>query len=155
MPVCLKKSKKCVRFVTSLSSKIQRVNFPANSHIPCRALAVPRHANSHIPCRALAVPRHANSHMPCRAPAVLRQRRVLRKNQRATGKIRTANRGIPHGSQKTTKSGHFANRPSVDINSHIPFCVHAMPLPCYAMALRSPLQSWMVVAQQGHGMVCV
>jgi len=46
-------------------------------------------ADSHIACRAYAVPppgRAVNSHMPCRAPAMLRQCRVLRESPRGSRK---------------------------------------------------------------------
>ena len=35
------------------------------------------------------------------------------------------------------------------------YTYHAVPLPCCAVALRSRLQSGIVEARQGHGMVCV
>ena len=42
-----------------------------------------------------------------------------------------------------------------DISSHISCRAHAMPLPCCAVALKSRIESSMVGARQGHGMVCV
>jgi hypothetical protein len=50
------------------------VTVKADSHIACRANAVP------LPCRAV------NSHMPFRDPAILRQCRVLRESPRGSRK---------------------------------------------------------------------
>ena len=101
--------------------------------------------NSHIQCRAPAVPRRANSHIPCFAPAVLRQCRVLRENPRVAGKIRTANRETPRGSRKKPNLGgsFTGRRETACVNSHIPFLAPAV-------ALTSRKAEW-----QGHGMVCV
>ena len=53
-----------------LPSGMSKAALKANSHIPCRAPAVPCSANSHIPCPAPAVPCCANSHIPCLEPDV-------------------------------------------------------------------------------------
>jgi len=53
---------------------VAMVNLKADSHIACRAYAVP------LPCCAV------NSHIQCRAPAVLRQCRVLRESPRGSRK---------------------------------------------------------------------
>jgi len=51
---------------------MENVSLKANSHIACRAHAVP------LPFRAV------NSHMPCRAPALLRKCRVLGESPRGS-----------------------------------------------------------------------
>jgi hypothetical protein len=85
-------------------------------------------ANSQYPL--VPLPCRANSHMQCCAPAKLRKCRVVRES--------------PRGSRKKPK---LADRPQAVQSSHaMPFC---------AMALRSRLQTGMVGARQGHGVVCV
>jgi hypothetical protein len=109
--------------------------------------------NSHIRCRVPALPCRANSHMPFCASAVLRHRRVIRESPCVDGKIRTVNRGIPHSGRKKPnlrRSPTGRQRRPILIHTY-----HSVPLPCRAVAVRSRLQSGMVEAQQGHGMVCV
>ena len=69
-----------------------------------------------------AVPCHANSHIPCRALAVFRHCRVLRKSPRVAGKIRTGNRKTPRGSRKKPNLGRSSTGrlKTADVNSHIP-----------------------------------
>ena len=86
-------------------------------------------ANSHIPCRATAVPRLTNSHIPCCAPVVLRHCRVLRESPRVAGKIRTANHETPRGSRKkpNVSRSPTGRRETTDVNSQIPCRVAPWP----------------------------
>jgi hypothetical protein len=60
--------------LTCPSSHCLRETLKADSHIACRAHAVP------LPCRSV------NTHMPCHAPALLRQCRVLGESPRGRRK---------------------------------------------------------------------
>ena len=82
--------------------------------------------------------------MTCRAPAMSLPRRVLRESPRLAGKIRTANRETPRGSRKKPYLGRSL------IRTH-----HAVPLSCRTVALKNRLQSGMVGARLGHGIVRV
>jgi hypothetical protein len=81
-------------------------------------------ANSHILCRAPAVPCRANSRMPSSQQCC-----VLRESPRVSGKIRTANREIPRGIRKKPTLGRLsiARRETTDVNLHAP--CRAMPWP--------------------------
>ena len=72
--------------------------------------------------------------MPCRAPAVFRQCRVLRASPRATEKVRTANRGSPHGSRKKPNLGRYT--------------YNAVPMPFCIVALRRLKAAW---SEHGRG----
>jgi len=63
-----------VQFYERLVRLLTLFILKADSHIACRAHAVP------LPCCAV------NSHMPYRAPALLRQCRVLRESPRGSRK---------------------------------------------------------------------
>jgi len=64
----------CVSRIKYRRKLIKPGYFKTDSHVACRAHAVP------LPCRA------TNSHMPCRPPALLRQCRVLRESPRGSRK---------------------------------------------------------------------
>ena len=59
-------------------------------------------------------------------------------------KIRTANRETPRNSRKEPNLGQT-----------LIYTYHAVSLPCFAVDLRNRLQSGMVGARRGHGIVCV
>jgi hypothetical protein len=109
---------------------IKLVPIRADSHIPCRSLAVLK-ANSHIPCRSLAVLK-ANSHIPCRSLA--------------------ATLPLPcHSPHSRLRA--ISGRPML-IHTY-----HAVPMsfPCRdsAVALRGRFQNGIFVAWRGNGMACV
>jgi hypothetical protein len=81
-PLCLFIQRKIKKIYKS-STPGARWTLKADSHIACRAHAVPLIHTCHVaplPCRAV------NSHVPCRSPAMLRQCRVLRENPRGSRK---------------------------------------------------------------------
>jgi hypothetical protein len=85
-------------------------------------------ANSHIPCRAPAVPCRANSHMPFYAPASLLLCRVLRQSSRIAGKkseLPIVKLRVVVGRNRT-----WANRPqAVDRRPLLIHTYHDVPMP--------------------------
>jgi len=63
-------------------------------------------------------------------------------------------RATPRGIRKNPNAGRSptARLSTADVNSHMPCCAHAEPLPCCAVVLRSRFQNGIVGARHGHGM---
>jgi hypothetical protein len=123
-----------------LSDKIFHVvtlSFKANSHMPCRAHAVP------LPCRAALIHTGHAAPLPFSDSAVSFVKYASDNNLR----------GTPGGSRKKPNTGRSPTCRlwTADANSHMPCHAHAR---C-AVALRSRFQNSMVVAWHGRGMACV
>jgi hypothetical protein len=110
----------------------------ANSHVPCRAPAMPGRAPA-MPCRAPAMPCRAPA-MPCRTHAFFPQCRVLCEISRGSRKYQKCYsysltdwyasdnlRGTPRGGRKKPTAVRSAKRRlwTSDANSHMPCHAHA------------------------------
>ena len=117
--------------------------------VPCTSSSAVK-ANSHISCRAPAVPCRANSHMPCCAPAVLREPPSLKSAR--SGKIRTASRETPRGSQEKPNLGRSptGRQETANVISHVPCRAHAVL--CHGLGEVARKQHGRSTARERHVM---